>query len=71
MDIFSEMKARGGPQLRDPADVGVESAPELYAKMSFDDLWHDAEMTAVVTYLRGNSNLDLPNRWRRVFPTEL
>ena len=43
----------------------------LFQSQPWADLWHDAEMTAVVQYLMGNNQLSLPSALRSLFPSRL
>ena len=42
----------------------------FFGSLEWGDLWHDAEMTNVLAYLRGSRHLHL-GHWRPYFPDEL
>ena len=44
---------------------------DMYAALSWGDRWEDAEMQAVIRYLRGSMFIRIPWQWKRVLPTEL
>ena len=41
---------------------------QVFGEMTYDDLWEDAEMVSVVTYLRGSKTLCVPEAWRPLLP---
>ena len=44
---------------------------ELFAEYPMGDLWEDADMPAVVRYLRGSKGLVIPPEWRPFLPANL
>ena len=48
-----------------------EDVAELFQEKRWADLWDDADMVSVLAYLRGNSSLRLPERWKTRFPEAL
>jgi hypothetical protein len=50
---------------------GPDDAKIMFRDMKFEDLFHDADMPALLTYLRGNKHLRIPSEWRPYLPTRL
>ena len=67
---------RVAPRLRDALGRKPVVPPEIDAKAVFqscvfDDLWEDAKLPQCLEYLKGNSQLQIPQAWRPFLPTEL
>ena len=61
-------KGRGQPQIETKPD-----GPKIFEEMSWDHEmdWSAAHLTPLIVYLRGNSSLQLPGKWRAAFPFKL
>ena len=42
-------------------------APRLFAQMAEED-WAEADVMASVKYIRGSKTLNVPERWKSIFP---
>ena len=51
-------------------EIMSEPLETFFGNMPWGDLWHDADMTSVLQYLRGSHHLCL-GHWRELFPIEL
>ena len=53
-------------------EEGASNGPEIFAAMSWDGdtWWEDAHLKPLVVYLRGNRSLQMPDRWKQVFPRQ-
>ena len=49
----------------------VPSAHKVFSEMDFDDLWEDARMVSIVHWLRGGTDLRIPDRFRPFLPQRL
>ena len=49
----------------------IPDASETFAKLSFDDLWPEAHMTAVAHYLRAGIHLKIPSEFLPLLPRRL
>ena len=55
-----------------PAPPGGWDVPLLFARMNFGrDNWSEARLLEACRYVRGCKNLEVPHKWKRVFPQEL
>ena len=55
-----------------PAPPGGWNVPLLFQRMNFGrDNWSEARLLEACRYVRGCKNLEVPHRWKRVFPQEL
>ena len=63
-------KGEGQPPITEQDQL--VDGPEIFASMDEDldsEFWKDARFGSILIYLRGNQHLELPQRWRAVFPT--
>ncbi len=44
---------------------------ELFAGLSYDDLWDDASLKDCISYARGSRLLEIPAEWRPYLPNSL
>lgn len=52
------------------ADINAMDSQQLFFLLEWGDLWEDANMVSVLTWLRGNKHLNL-GTWREMFPTTI
>ena len=53
----------------DPAETSDSLAPgDIIPCLQMDDMWIDAKMPELLTYLRGCSHLSLPEGWDELVP---
>ena len=44
---------------------------ELFASLSYDDMWDDAALRDCIYYTRGSHLLEIPGQWRPVLPNSI
>ena len=54
-----------------PDELAAFDAKTAFAKLRFDDLYHEAGMPDLLVWLRGNRALQVPPEWRPFLPTKL
>ena len=61
-------QGRGLPSVPD-----VPDGPEIFQRMAWesDVDWTAAHLTPLLVYLKGNSSLNLPEKWQAVFPRHI
>ena len=69
MALIPAMVADAGAKsvLHDDAD----DARIMFAQLEFTDMWEDAGMPELIVWLRGSTNLRIPQAWRPYLPVKL
>ncbi len=65
-----QSRGRGMPVLNPEEPI---DGPEVFRSMEWEDqsFWEDARFKPVLLYLRGNTSLQLPEKWKKVFPKHI
>ena len=63
-------RGRGMPVLKPEEPI---DGPEVFRSMEWEDqaFWEDARFKSILVYLRGNTSLQLPEKWKEVFPKHI
>ena len=64
-------KGMGMPEI---PESECPDGPTIFKEMAFDhepSFWDDARLKTLVVYLKGNTNLKLPEKWRQVIPSHI
>lgn len=63
-------RGNGGPPCLPSEPMGGWDAPAAFADLLFSNGWLEARLFEAAQYVRGSKHLNLPLRWRQVFPQE-